>query len=153
MRCRSVSSAHERHRSVGTIRILCSRSYVGTMSWIIRCHDAFVDTGAGVCHRFFYTTTQSLSGHSLSIRTPMDCASASMSVRSTSYIHTACTCLLIPPISEVQYRRCPSVAGAGIPVAQEFSLCGVILARVFCVQEESLLGFVVESRYLGLHFL
>jgi hypothetical protein len=128
VRCRSVSfSADGIHRSLGTKRVLCGRSCVGSMSYIFLYHDAFVDTVTGVAQRFSHTTAQSVSGHSLSIRTPVGCASAGNGM---SHIHAVSTCLPIPPISPVQYRRCPILAAAGIPDALESCLYGGMLVRV-----------------------
>jgi hypothetical protein len=87
IRCVRVSVLlHKLRRSVRDIRMLCSLSRVGIMSWITRNHVSFTESGTGVAHRFFQTLFQLMSGQIFSMRMSPAFASDCRNVTRMSYI-------------------------------------------------------------------
>jgi hypothetical protein len=58
---------HLEQLSVDEMRIACSLALVGRMSCIALYHLAFMDSGAGVAHKFFQTVSQRVAVHIRSI--------------------------------------------------------------------------------------
>ena len=54
--------------SVDEMRIACSVALVGKMSCIALYHLAFMNSGAGLAHKFFQTVSQRVAVHIRSIR-------------------------------------------------------------------------------------
>jgi len=127
-----------RQRSVGTIRVLCSRSCVGTTSWMALYYVAFVASDTGASCRFHHTLAQSVLGQSRVTRIPED------SVVSLRRLHIV---LYIRRLYTVRDSVCPCRAMQAVSIAKRRMYS--IFASILLILGGFLLG--VSQSHFRIH--